>query len=1000
MVLYNRSRATSTFGIALCSLIFTSCGGGGTATPPPIPSTITSVTVSPASTNVLPGATQTFQVAVQGTGAFSSAVNWSVNGTLGGSGALGIITTAGVYTAPAAAPNPNTVSITATSASDSTKSGSSSAIIGKSAFDVTGVQISVFGTTVNTGWSDQLSGQVSGTGSFDPTLTWSVNNISGGNTTVGTVDSTGLYHAPSAVPQGSVVSVTAASAAYPNISATALLTIVQDTTSPPVLATISPSIADEGRIVQLTGRGFFCGLSSSPAIKVYFTGANGIQLRAAAPVNGSLPTDTSVTITVPLGATDGPVSLMAQPPNGPAFASNSVKFTRAPRIRIRAPLRDLSSGETETFHVKQIAGTTPATLVWTADVGAVTSGGVYTAPSGITGDTFATISACVQGTQYCDQQMLGIHPFRIVPDAPVVTPGQSLQLQAIQSNSILSPVWTLGGPGSLSPSGQYTAGGQPTDAGGIPFAATANNITVDGIAEVTGQIPGLVNRISADYISLNTPFGPPTPYGFTQVYSVGVANNRLYVGSTYYTYQPTDPSSAPLASLHAVDIYDLSDPIHPAWIDAFEPITAGAFTNCDGFLYMYGAAAEGSGPIDSNGEIAVYDVSSSPVPLLLTQTDNANVFVSARSGCVATSFPNLKSPGFAGGLPETFNTYQMQNGSVVKSTYSLPIPAALNVNGSWFLFGTASDGKRLYMDLQDETAANHILTYDLTTAPPSLLSTLNGDNTFIGIQLSLIGNYLYASNSGEMRVYDVTGNTPVQVADLDGGYVEGWNSTTVIGSPLYGGGLRVIDTSNPQSPTIKSALYDYSGIMFPVALSGNYAYDMLAGVGVWDISKPGGLLPTQLASASPSVPWVAFVGDGSTGFAVDSSNTGGSLIRFDLTQNPPSNAWQGFQPNVDPTSLALVGTTLYEGTTSTLMVLDASGTGAPTQVASLPIPVASLASVGNTLLVGTGDNRLVLFDISSPKSPVQQGTLSIPQSLIRSRHLAISPQSQMALEAC
>ncbi len=37
------------------------------------------------------------------------------------------------------------------------------------------------------------------------TITWSVNDIAGGNTTIGTVSSTGLYTAPQTVPMANVV---------------------------------------------------------------------------------------------------------------------------------------------------------------------------------------------------------------------------------------------------------------------------------------------------------------------------------------------------------------------------------------------------------------------------------------------------------------------------------------------------------------------------------------------------------------------------------------------------------------------------------------------------------------------------------------------------------------------------------------------------------------------------------------------------------------------------
>jgi uncharacterized membrane protein YgcG len=80
------------------------------------------VTVTPATASVQAGMTQTFAAAV--TGASNMGVNWSVNGVAGGNATLGMISASGVYTAPMTVPSPATVTITAVSAMDSTKSGS------------------------------------------------------------------------------------------------------------------------------------------------------------------------------------------------------------------------------------------------------------------------------------------------------------------------------------------------------------------------------------------------------------------------------------------------------------------------------------------------------------------------------------------------------------------------------------------------------------------------------------------------------------------------------------------------------------------------------------------------------------------------------------------------------------------------------------------------------------------------------------------------------------
>ncbi len=102
-------------GVAL----FTGCAamGAGNSTG----QSSSAVTVSPATGNVRAGDTLQFTAKVSGT--MDQTVVWSVNGMVGGSATLGKISTSGLYTAPAALPTPNSVSIEATSSSDKTLSG-------------------------------------------------------------------------------------------------------------------------------------------------------------------------------------------------------------------------------------------------------------------------------------------------------------------------------------------------------------------------------------------------------------------------------------------------------------------------------------------------------------------------------------------------------------------------------------------------------------------------------------------------------------------------------------------------------------------------------------------------------------------------------------------------------------------------------------------------------------------------------------------------------------
>ncbi|HEY6946096.1 MAG TPA: hypothetical protein VI431_13220, partial [Candidatus Acidoferrum sp.] len=94
-------------------------GGGGASQ--------VAVTIKPTSEIVTVSQTTLFTDTVTGT--TNTAVTWEVNNMAGGSTATGTITSSGAYTAPAQVPNPATVTVTAVSQADTTKSASASVTI-------------------------------------------------------------------------------------------------------------------------------------------------------------------------------------------------------------------------------------------------------------------------------------------------------------------------------------------------------------------------------------------------------------------------------------------------------------------------------------------------------------------------------------------------------------------------------------------------------------------------------------------------------------------------------------------------------------------------------------------------------------------------------------------------------------------------------------------------------------------------------------------------------
>ncbi len=120
--------------------------------------------------------------------------------------------------------------------------GASDMLVAFKAATTTAVSISISPTSaaLQTGATQQFSTTVSGT--TNTSVTWSVNGVQGGNSTTGTVSTSGLYTAPATAPSSSVT-VTATSVADSTKSASANVTISTATTTTATKTTTSGTYA-------------------------------------------------------------------------------------------------------------------------------------------------------------------------------------------------------------------------------------------------------------------------------------------------------------------------------------------------------------------------------------------------------------------------------------------------------------------------------------------------------------------------------------------------------------------------------------------------------------------------------------------------------------------------------------------------------------------------------------------------------------------------------------
>jgi hypothetical protein len=179
------------------------------------------VQVQPPSAQVGPGGSVSFAAVVTGTAV--TTVNWSVQEGAAG----GAVTSAGAYTAPAAA---GTYHVVATSQADATRSAAATVTV--TSTPTVAVAVSPKTATVAAGGTQAFTAAVTGTS--NTAVTWSLQEASG----CGSITTAGVYTAPAAAATCHVVARSVADTAR---SDTATVTV--SAPPPPVAVAINPASA-------------------------------------------------------------------------------------------------------------------------------------------------------------------------------------------------------------------------------------------------------------------------------------------------------------------------------------------------------------------------------------------------------------------------------------------------------------------------------------------------------------------------------------------------------------------------------------------------------------------------------------------------------------------------------------------------------------------------------------------------------------------------------------
>ncbi len=231
------------------------------------------------------------------------------------------------------------------------------------------VTISPTAVTLTTGTQKQFTAQV--TGDANTAVTWKVNDIAGGNASVGTIDSQGKYTAPAAAPAGGVVTVKAVSNANTTASASATVTVRNQV---PLITSVSPSpVAELGPFsLTVSGSKFVSGaqvLWNGAALTTKFVNAGQLTATGTATKTGT----NTVKVSNPGAAA---VSTAVN-----VTVNSSIAVSVAPRgARIQALAKQQ--------YQATVTGTTNQAVTWKVNkiaggnttVGTINSSGLYTAP--------------------------------------------------------------------------------------------------------------------------------------------------------------------------------------------------------------------------------------------------------------------------------------------------------------------------------------------------------------------------------------------------------------------------------------------------------------------------------------------------------------------------------------------------------------------------------------------------------------------------------------------
>jgi uncharacterized protein (DUF1800 family) len=376
-----------------------------------------------------------------------------------------------------------------------------------------GVAVMVAPATAMVRTGNQQVFTVMVTGALNPSVTWTVNGVAGGNPTTGTIAGNGTYTAPLTLPTPNTVTVTATSVEDPTRSSSATVTLEN---AIPVISSVAPTTYTAGTqfVMTVNGTGFTPGsIVNFGAVPLSTTFIAPTQLIAVG--TPTLAQVGTVPVTVvnpdPGGSTSAPFNVQVVGPN------SNITVTVSPKTAT------LGAGNVQQFQAT-VTGSIDLSVTWSVNgvdfgntaVGRMDGSGNYTAPDNIVGLGSVTVKATSNAnpTKSDTAVVTLINP---VPTLTSITPS-TLGLGSFQI--------TLNGTGFVSTS-SATFGGQPmqvtyvtpTMITAIGNAPQVGTVTV----KVTNPAPGggTSNGVNVTVTTAGTPESSAAAVRFLEESSFG-----------------------------------------------------------------------------------------------------------------------------------------------------------------------------------------------------------------------------------------------------------------------------------------------------------------------------------------------------------------------------------------------------------------------------------------------------------------------------------------------